>query len=330
MHRDPPLLSRVADAVHWMNRYVERAENVARFVDVNLHLMLDLPWAAAEPQWGALIATSGDTELYQERYGRPNQADVLRFLTFDAKYPSSILSCLRAARENARSVREIISSEMWEHLNKTYLTVKDAARDPDRVLAAPAEFYAQLKTDSHTYVGITYLTMTHNEAWHFGRMGRLLERADKTSRIVDVKCFLLMSSAIDQSLAIDEIQWGALLKSASALEMYKKRFGRIRPEHVVDFLLLDPKFPRSVRYSVVKAERSLRAITGAMSSAGGTDAEKRLASVRAELELADVGAILKSGLHEHLDALQTKLNGVGNAMHDTFFSPPLRAAPALV
>jgi uncharacterized alpha-E superfamily protein len=312
------VLSRVADAVYWMNRYVERAENVARFVDVNLHLALDLPEGAVE-QWAPLVATTGDDHWFTEHYGVASRANVMRFLTFDAEYPSSILSCLRAARENARTVREIISSEMWESINEAYLFVSGAAKDSDEVLAAPHDFYTQIKRAAQTYLGVSYVTMTHNEAWHFARMARLIERADKTSRILDVKYFLLLPDPGDVGSPYDEIQWAALLKSASAFEMYRKRWGPITPTRVIEFLLLDPKFPRSTRYCVTKAERSLHAITGRPLDTADTLAEQRLGRLRSELEYGDVTEIVARGLHEHVDAFQSKLNGVGIAIHETFF-----------
>jgi len=312
------MLSRVADAVYWMNRYVERADNVARFVDVNLHLALDL--AEGREQWEPVVATTGDDAWFREKYGAATRANVLRFLTFDAQYPSSILSCLRAARENARSVREVISSEMWEAVNKAYLSVQQAAAREDEVLAAPHDFYDAVKLAAQQYVGTAYVTMTHNEAWHFARLARLLERADKTSRILDVKYFILLPDPSDVGTAYDEIQWAALLKSASAFEMYRKRWGLIVPARVIEFLLLDPKFPRSMRYCVTKAERSLHAITGSALDTADTSAERRLGRLRSELEYGDAREIIGGGLHEYLDAFQTKVNAVGDAVYETFFA----------
>ncbi len=252
------MLSRVADAIYWMNRYVERAESVARFVDVNLHLSLDLP-RGTSADWAPIIATTGDEELFRSRHGEPGRASALRFLTFDREYPSSIVRCLEAARENARSVREVISSEMWERLNKLYLAVREAR--PDEVLAAPYEFFTAVKQGVALFIGTTYLTMSHNEAWHFGRVGRLVERADKTSRIVDVKCYgLTHMTAKPEVGTVDDIQWGALLKSASALEMYRKRHGRISPAKVVAFLLFDREFPRALLHCLHAANDSLHAI----------------------------------------------------------------------
>jgi len=321
------VLSRVADAVYWMSRYIERAENIARIVDVSLHLSLELPLDAG--QWAALVATSGDEELYRSLHGAPERERVLEFLTFDPTYSSSVLASLRQARENARSVREVISSEMWEHINTAYLMVKDAART--RVaMETPHAFYTAVKEASHLFVGATDLTMTHNEAWHFARLGRLLERADKTSRMLDVRSFLLLPAAADAGAVIDESQWAALLRSASAFEMYRKSHGLIEPLKVVDFLLLERQFPRSVLFCLTKAGRSLQAITGGASlTTPATAAERCLGRLHAEFEYAVTKDIVDKGLHEHIDDFQTKLNTLGDAIRTTFFAPPINFAKAL-
>src|SRR6266571_7497522 len=254
------MLSRVADSIYWMTRYIERAENVARFIDVNLQLMLDLPAGITE-QWAPLVDITDDQLLFQERYGATTRQNVVAFLTFDTGNPNSIYACLRAARENARSVREVISSEMWEQVNTFYLMVRDAAAQ-GRVTAEPHAFFTEVKMASHRFVGITDVTMSHNEGWHFGRLGCLLERADKTSRILDVKYYLLLPNVHDVGTPVDDIQWSAVLKSASAFEMYRKRFGLLRPDRVADFLMLDREFPRAMHYCLVHAEESLHAISG--------------------------------------------------------------------
>ena len=338
------MLSRVADAIYWMNRYVERAESMARFVDVNLHLSLDLP-AGTSADWAPIITTTGDDELFRRRFGAPERDSAMRFLTFDRDYPSSILRCLEAARENARSVREVISSEMWERLNKLYLAVREAR--PDEVLAAPYDFFTAVKQGVSLLVGTTYLTMSHNEAWHFGRLGRLVERADKTSRIVDVKSYRLTHMTAPPEVgAVDDIQWGALLKSASALEMYRKRHGRIAPPTVVAFLLFDREFPRSILHCLYAAEDSLRAIvhpgerrqgqqqqsqqqqgqqqqSQQQAAPAATAAEARMSALLRDLEghAARVPVPLDDRLHQLLDGTQLRLNELGSAIRDSFFAP---------
>ena len=322
------MLSRVADAVYWMNRYVERAENVARFVDVSFHLALDLPGGGAS-HWSALVATTGDEELFRVRHGEPTPRSVVRFLTFDRDYPSSVVSCLARTRENALRSREIISSEMWQQLNEMYLLVKDAERELEGAShdATPYDLFAAVKRACQGFVGTTYLTMTHDEAWHFGRLGRLIERADKTSRILDVKSYMFEEGGpIVPSQ--DEIEWAALLKSASAFEMYRKRHGVIEPSKVVDFLVLDRKFPRSIFYCLRKGERSLHAITGTPLDGRANRAEREIGKLHAELEFAEVADISTLGPNAWLDALQGKLNAVGAAIAESFYFGPAAELPS--
>ncbi len=312
------MLSRVANAIYWMNRYIERAENYARFIEVNATLMLDLPEGTAE-QWEPLVRTTGDDALFADRYGKATKENVIAFLAADTSNPNSILSCYAAARENARSVREIISSEMWEQVNRSYLTVTEAVSS-GRVTRNPHSFFAEVKTASHLFGGITDATMSHGEGWHFGRLGRLMERADKTSRILDVKYFIMLPDVSDVGTPFDSLQWSALLKSASALEMYRKQYGRIAPQQVCEFLILNPYFPRAIRYCLIKGEDSLHAISSSGGEVRQNQAEKRLGRLRSELDYADIADVLKGGLHEFLDNFQARLNHVGDTIFDTFFA----------
>ena len=312
------MLSRVAESIYWMSRYIERAENVARFMDVNLRLMLDLPSGASE-QWEPMVNTTGDHKLFAAKHPIATRENVIQFLAFDATYPNSILSCLRSARENARSVREIISSEMWEQLNQFYLMVNDAAQSRE-TMDEPTEFFAAVRNASHSFMGATNATMSHGEGWHFARLGMELERADKTSRILDVKYFILLPTPADVGSPIDDIQWAAVLRSASAFEMYRKRHGRIMPEKVVDFLLLDREFPRAIHYCLIKSEESLHLISGTPLGTFRNRAEQRLGQLRSDVAFAQVGDIITNGLHEFLDGFQTRLNLVGDAIFETFFA----------
>lgn len=313
-----PLLSRVADSVYWMSRYIERAENVARFVDVNLQLILDSPASVSE-QWKPLVDTSGDIAAFEQRFGAPTRDNVIEFLTFDCQNPNSILSCLRAARENARTVRDTISSEMWEQANVLYLKLTDAISS-GRAATSPHELFYDIKMGCHLFQGITDSTMSHNEAWRFIRLGRLLERAEKTTRILDVKYFLLLPGVEHVGTSIDDIQWSAVLKSVSGFEMYRKRFGRISPPNVVDFLLCDGEFPRSVRYCVGRAAEALHIITGSPHGTYRNDTERRLGQLRAELDYMPVRDVIAAGLHEFLDGFQTKLNMIDDSVFNTFFA----------
>ena len=317
------MLSRVAESIYWLNRYIERAENVARFIDVNLHRMLDLP-GESDDQWEPLVNTTGDRAIFEENWGEYTRDNVIQFLTFDPDYASSILGSVHRARENARSVREVISSEMWEQVNRFYLMVQQAAFGD--VMFEPHEFFREVRMSGHLFEGIMDSTMAHNEAWQFGRLGRHLERADKTSRILDVKYFIILPDVSYVGTPYDNLQWAALLRSASALEMYRKSCGRIDPQQVVGFLVCDSEFPRAIRYCVSRAEESLRAITGSAPGSYGNRAEQLLGRLRAELDFTSIDEIVGPGLHEFLDALQAKLNDVGVAIHEAFFA--LEPAPS--
>ena len=239
---------------------MERAENVSRFIDVNLQMMLDLP-SGSNQQWRPLVSISGDDSVFTSRYATATRENVIKFLALDMENPNSIVSCLRAARENSRTVREAISSEMWEQVNTSYLAINAAASNP-LLIHSPYSFFNEVKKASQLFDGVAEATMLRGEGWHFFRMGRLVERADKTSRLLDVKYYILLPSLTDVGTPLDDIQWAAVLRSASALEMYRKRHGHIAPEQIVEFLVLDHEFPRSIHHCLTAANDSLHSISG--------------------------------------------------------------------
>jgi len=301
------MLSRVADSIYWMNRYIERAENYARLIDVHFQLNLD-PGAPSDGQWRPLIMITGDRELYERTRA-----------SFAGDNSNSILQSVTAARENARSIREVISSEMWEQINSFYLMVRSPAARR-QVHDDPHGFFDAVKNAAHLVRGVTDATMTHGEGWHFARLGRMLERADKTSRVLDVKYFILLPSVQDVGSPLDEVQWAALLRSITGLEMYRKRFGRIDPRRVVEFLVLDREFPRAMLHCLEEARQSLHAISGSPLGSFRNAAEQRLGQLHADLAYARTDEIISDGLHEFLDNVQTRLNLVGDAVFDTFFA----------
>lgn len=333
------MLSRVADSIYWMSRYLERAANVARFVDVNENLMLDLPpgapqqwprWQAPSPgsldnlppgasrRWEPLVEVTGDAAAFRERYADVTPNDVFQFLAFDPENPNSILSSLRAARENARSIRESLTSAMWAEINGAYLFVEEQAAKRS---VSNYEFLHRVIRAIHAVDGATGSTLSRGEAWHFSRLGRLLERADKTTRIIDVRYFMLLPSPSDIGSPLDDLHWTAVLQSASALEMYRQRHGAVHADKTANFLILDPEFPRSVRTCLRQADESLRAITGSSPGTFRNQAERRLGRLVAELDYTVIDEVLIKGLHEFLDTVQQKLNHVGEALQDSFFSP---------
>jgi uncharacterized alpha-E superfamily protein len=317
------MLSRVADATYWASRYVERAENVARFIHVNLDLMLDSA-SSERHDWAPLVATTGDQAWFDEHYSDASPVNVTRFLGFDRTYPNSILSSMRAARENARTVREVISREMWEELNTLYLMVIDSSRRD----GAPGEFGAffdQVKIAGTHYAGVTDATLSHNEAWHFSRLGRMLERADKTSRILDVRSFMLMPELGPIEVGgvghvLDHVGWTALLNSASALQMYRQVYHGVSPVSVAQFLILNAQFPRSIRHCVHRIQDSLHKITKTPVGSFNTEDERLVGQLRSRLDYAKIEEIMEFGLHEYLDELQTTLNSIGQELSNHFFT----------
>jgi uncharacterized alpha-E superfamily protein len=313
------MLSRVADAIYWASRYVERAENVARFIDVSLNLMLESS-AHTESDWMSLVLTTGDQEFFEKKYGQATAESVTQFLTFDEEYSNSILSSVSRARENARSVRDIISREMWQELNEFYLMVLQTARPkvpPEDLI----DFCARVKRAGIYFEGVTNATLSRGEAFHFANVGRMLERADKTSRILDVKYFLLspvasvtpsptQSQAQSQTLSpsqnghSDELGWNTLLNSTSALQMYRQIWHVTTPEAVSQYLLLDRNFPRSILACVRNAQESLHSISGTPLGSFENESERLLGRLRSELDYAKIEEIMEQGLHQYIDDLQ--------------------------
>ena len=312
------MLSRVAHSIYWMNRYAERAENYARYVSVNFNLALDLPMSVSA-QWEPLLTATGDNFTYYKYYEQPNREQVIAFMSFDERNPNSILSCVAQARENARTVRESISREMWEYMNQFYWRVKDAAVWSNGWdIGQYQNFFSQVKDDVQLFYGIVDSTITRNEAWHFGRLGRLLERADKTTRFLDVSYFTYKPTNEVVGSTIELLIWTAVLKSVSAYNMYKQQYRELAPPHIVEFLVLDRAFPRSVHYCMRQAELSLYEISGSNLSQGYTNiAEKTLSKLRSAIEFTEIGDI--DPLHPFLDTFQTQNNEVASAIFKTYF-----------
>ncbi|MCB1166609.1 MAG: alpha-E domain-containing protein [Leptospiraceae bacterium] len=310
------MLSRVAESVFWMNRYIERADNYCRFMDVNFQLSLDLPEMAN--QWGPMVTTTGDNELFEKRFGTYSRENVVQFMTFDTENPSSILSCIRRARENARTIRENISTELWQTLNELYLEMKNRPSSTD--LESLERFYTRVRRTCLLFYGILDATVSHDEVHRFALLGRYLERADKTTRILDMKYFILLPSVQDVGTTLDLIQWLSLLKSASAHEMYNRLYQKITPRTIAEFLILNRDFPRALIYCISELDRNLRSVSGASGSSFSNEAEKRTGQLLSELNFTDIEEIFNIGMHEYLDSIQGRLNAIGGAISDRYFA----------
>ncbi|MCB0688552.1 MAG: alpha-E domain-containing protein [Saprospiraceae bacterium] len=302
-----------------MNRYIERMENNARFLDVNFNLALDLP-PELKQQWKPLIQTSGAVEEYESLYDDYSQENVISFICFEEQNSSSILSCITRARENARTMRSILTKEIWEHINSVYHMVLQFKRDDAKLHQDPRMFVEKIKQASQLYYGINDNTVSQNEAWHFGKVGSYLERADNISRILDVKYHILLPSVKSVGTTLDWIQWVALLKSASAFNMYSRKYGEVKPYNVAEFLVLDRDFPRSIYYSLNQANQSMHAISENYKSGFSNSAEKLIGMVISEMSYSGMDDIFHQGLHEFLDLTQLKIIDIANALHDVYFS----------
>ena len=309
------MLSRVADSLYWINRYIERAENIARFVEVSEALALDCPPGSAEP-WLPLIEASGERELFDRLHPGGSPDDVVEFLVRNPENPSSVVNCMAIARENARQIRDVITTEMWEQLNATYWTMQET----EFWQLPPQEQLREVRRACQLFYGITDATLSRDLSWQFSRLGRLLERADKTTRILDVKYFLLLPLHEQVGGVLDELQWIALLRTAGAYQMFRQSQQRaIAPEAVASFLLLDPIFPRSVRYCLERISDTLRIIRGSAVPGPPDDLECLIGLTLARWSFTRIEELIAGGLHEAIDQIQQDFNRLHELIEQRYF-----------
>ncbi len=312
------MLSRVADSLYWINRYVERAENISRFVEVSQAMALDCPPGSAEP-WLPLIDASGDRELFDKLFPAGSPEDVINFLVREPKNPSCIVNCLASARENARQIRDVITTEMWEQVNGFYWSLQEQ----EYWQQPPQEQLREIRRACQLFYGITDATLSRDLSWQFSRLGRLLERADKTTRILDVKYFLLLPSTEAVGGVLDELQWISLLRTAGAYQMFRQSQQKaIAPDAVAAFLLLDPIFPRSVRYCLERIRDSLQIVQGQRVPGPPDDLECLIGLVLARWSYTRIEELISNGLHEAIDHLQQDLNKLHSLIEQRYFIIP--------
>ena len=310
------MLSRVADSLYWINRYLERAENISRFLEVSAAMALDCPPGSAKP-WLPLVEASGDRRIFDRDYPTGNPRDVIRFLLLDRDNPNSIVSCVAMARENARQIRDVITTEMWEQINDLHWSLQDG----EPIWLEPEQ--EQLRTirrGCQIVYGITDITLSRNLSWLFSQLGRLIERADKTSRILDVKYFLLLPTPEVVGGVLDELQWITLLRTAGAYQMYRQSMQQtITPTSVARFLLLDPIFPRSVRFCLKGINDTLEQIQTQPVQNAPDDLDCLRGQLLARWSYVRIDTLIDSGLHEAIDQLQQDLNRLHNLIKDRYF-----------
>jgi uncharacterized alpha-E superfamily protein len=318
------MLSRVADSLYWTSRYLERAEHTARLLDLNLNLTLDQSSQVAEQRWRLVMSSLRSIEPDVS----PCDAYCLTdHLTFNTDNKDSLVSCVTAARENARQVRELINSEMWEQLNRLYLRVRRARIEG--VFAQPHEFYRAVEEGSHLFQGITDSTMSHGEGWHFIQLGRYIERASATATLLDINLRALLDGPGQSAGGQDYISWVALLKSCTAFESYCQTYtADLRPERIAEFLLLNPQLPRSVRFAAERIETSLQAVARLTNARQTGRAERLAGRLRATLDYSQVDEIMADNVHNYLENIQRQCAQIHFAVHQQYIAYSVEAALA--
>jgi uncharacterized alpha-E superfamily protein len=319
------MLSRTADHLFWMSRYTERAENTARMLDVNYQTSL-LPQSneVAQAAWQGLLSISELKPAYAAKYDgvNINPKEVMDFMVRDEKNPSSIISCLQNARENARAVRGSLTTEVWETQNQTYLEVIRMLRGKSAEFKRdPAQFFEWVKFRSHLSRGVTLGTMLQDEAFHFLRMGTFLERADNTARLVDVKFHaveIALGGVNEKEQEFDFYHWSAILRSVSGFEVYRKVYRDvIKPELVAELLILRPDMPRSLLGCLNEVMSNLAMVTSDPQS----ETSRRAGKLRADLQYARIDEILATGLHAFLTQFLDRVNEIGASISREFLVP---------
>ncbi len=317
------MLSRVADSLYWMSRYLERAEHTARLLDVNLNQMLesaqyaDLRWERLYRSLRIPALESGADEAYR----------VTQYLTFDTANSASIVSCLASARENARQVREQISSEMWEQLNRLYLRVKRTSVEAIWH-AQPHVFLAGVKDGIQLFQGVTDATMNHSEGWHFIRVGCYMERTSQTATLLDVHFHSLLEIQEPfTNASLDYMSWVGLLRSCAAFEAFCKVYtANIQPERIAEFLLLNAESPRSLRFAATMMQNALQSITKITTVRNAGRVERLAGRLRASLDYDQIDEILGGSMHSYLENIQFQCRQINEALYQVYITYPIDVA----
>jgi len=318
------MLCRVASELFWMARHIERAENMARMLDVTYRTSL-LPYQVTEPglawaePWSVPLITSGLATAYYRGNPVLSAETVLRFMILDSTNPSSVFCCLRAARESARNVRGAITSEMYEDLNTAWLEMRRYDYDTVQQMGV-SNFLEWVKMRSHLFRGVTFGTMLRDEAYHFIRLGTHLERADNTARILDVKYHLLLPSTADVGGAVDYYQWAAVLQSVSGFESYRKIYSDvITPRRVAELLILRDDMPRSLHCCMNFIHETIERLGEDHSHS--RELERASGQLHAQLHYGRTDDIIDLGLHEYLMDFLERISSLGDEISRVFLAP---------
>src|SRR4051812_29824837 len=320
------MLSRTADHLFWMARYMERAENTARMLDVNYQAsMLPQSADAAEKGWKGLLGISELSGDFAARHGAVTPENVMTYMVSDAQNGSSIRNCLMAARENARAVRGTLTTEVWETQNQTWLEFQRMVAN-DKFLRDPSACFEWVKFRSHLSRGVTVGTMLQDEAFHFLRIGSFLERADNTARLLDVKFHAVESeyhggangAAGGKDIEVDFYHWSGILRSVSGFEVYRKAYRNvIRPEKVAELLILRPDMPRSLAACMQEVVTNLKMVANEQSG----ETLRRAGRLQADLKYGRIDEILATGLHAYLTQFLDRVGTLGVGISRDFLVP---------
>lgn len=312
------MLSRIAESKFWMSRYMARAEDTARLLDVTYYMMLEQSPDSYQLRWDALISCTGEQDLFYRFYDVATPQNVFEFLAFREDNPNSILMCLSRVRENARGIRERISREMWEDVNALYHRIHSYDAQAE-IQNGPHRFCTEIVFGSHRFYGVTDGTLPRREGWHFIQGGRALERAEATARIVDVEYHKLLESTSSDAQA-DNHQWMAVLKSVAAYEAYRREYhSRIDPQRVAELMILHPRHPRSIRFNVSALQLALRAVSGAGAHTYASEAERLTGRLHDTLVYDRIEDIFARGLHTFLADLQRTCRSIGDNIARKYF-----------
>ncbi len=312
------MLSRIADSLFWLARYMERAEDTARILDVNYHMLLERSEQPYRLRWDPLIIMAGEESRFRQFYEEANAQTVYEFLAFRPDNPNSIVACITRARENARTIRDRISREMWEDINGLYHSVT-GFNPAEEISGGPHRFCNAVRFGSHRFHGVTDATLPHDEGWQFLKIGWSLERAEMTTRLVDVQYQQLLETSA-MIAAPSNHQWMAVLKSVGAFEAYHRQYhSPIEPERVAEMLILHPQHPRSIRFSATEVQAGLRAISGTNPGSYANEAERFTGKMLESLRYDTIEDIFKRGLHAYLQYLMTMCRAIGEDIAHSYF-----------
>jgi uncharacterized alpha-E superfamily protein len=312
------MLSRIADSLFWLARYMERAEDTARILDVNYHMLLEESEQFYQLRWDPLLVMAGEEPRFRTLYDEANARTVFEFLAFSQDNPNSIVQCISKARENARTIRDRLSREMWEDINGLYHAV--SGFDPTQEIAGgPHRFCDVVKFGSHRFHGVADATLPHDEGWRFLQLGCYLERAEMTTRLVDVQYQYLLE-APHLGATPDNHQWMAVLKSVGAYEAYRRKYySQIQPEQVAEMLILHPQHPRSILFSINELQFGLRALSNTAPGSYSNEAERLTGRLLESLRYDKIEEIFEQGLHSYLTSLLESCLTIGENIAQSYF-----------